>query len=233
MTTRRTHRDEYVDKLRALNAVVRGWANYYRAVNPTATFQDLDHYVWLRLQKWLQGKYRIGTMQVDERYMRRREGPRGGQLEFVALDEGTGQWVWRFKATDTKLVHYRPRFKQHWPNSYLERKRVEPYELPTLKTMWTGHTEAPVDAATRRLVLARAKGHCERCGERAKLFVNHIHRVKGRSRDRADNRPEMKEALCFDCHAQEHRAENIHRAKTRQRDTNGRWVKSSGEPGAG
>lgn len=56
MTTRKTLRDDYVYKIQAINAAVRGWANYYRAVNPTAAFQELDRYVWMRLRKWLEKK---------------------------------------------------------------------------------------------------------------------------------------------------------------------------------
>jgi len=233
MTSRKTLRDDEVLKLKALNAVVRGWANYYRAVNAYKTFEELDRHVWVRLQKWLQGKYRLSPRQVDKRHMRRRAGPRGGELNFAAHDASTGKWVWRFLATDTKLVHYRPSFKQHWPNPFLETVKVEPYVLPTLKTMWTGNTEAPLYEATRRVVLERARGVCERCGRSVKLTVHHIHRVGRSTRDKADNRPEMLQALCLACQAQEHRAENIHRAKSRPRSATGQWVKASGKPGAG
>jgi len=233
MTRSTTYRDDVLLKLRALNAVVRGWANYYRAVNAATTFGDLDRYVWLRLRKWLQGKYRLSPRQVERYHMRRRAGPRGGELNFAAYDASTGKWVWRFLATDTKLVHYRPRFKQHWPNPFLETVKVEPYVLPTLKTMWTGNTDAPLYEAARRVVLERAKGVCERCGRAGKLTVHHIHRVGRSTRDQADNRPEMMQALCSACQAQEHRAENIYRAKSRPRTAAGHWVKMSGKPGAG
>ncbi len=232
ITSRKTHRDDEVLKLKALNAVVRGWANYYRAVNAYKTFADLDRYVWLRLRKWLQGKYRLSPRQVAKRHMRRRAGPRGGEVNFTAHDAVTGNWVWRAMATDTILVHYPPRFKQHWPNPFLETVKVEPYVLPTLKTMWQGNNEAPLYEAARRVVLGRARGICERCGQTAKLSVHHIHRVGRSTRNNADNRPEMLQALCRACQAQEHRAENIHRAKNRPRSATGKWVKASGKPGA-
>lgn len=233
MTSRKTHRDDEVSKLKALNAVIRGWANYYRAVNTYKTFEELDRYVWLRLQKWLQGKYRLSPRQVEKHHMRRRAGPRGGELNFAAYDASTGKWVWRFLATDTKLVHYRPRFKQHWPNPFLATVKVEPYVLPTFKTMWNGNTDAPLYEAARRVVLERAKGVCERCGRRVKLTVHHIHRVGRSTRDQADNRPEMMQALCSACQVQEHRAENIYRAKSRPRAAAGHWVNASRKPGAG
>lgn len=218
MTSRKTLKDDELLKLQAINAVVRGWANYYRAVNPMETFQKLDRYVWLRLRKWLQKKYRLGPMQVMTRYMHRRAGPQGGWKEFALWDEANGRWVWRYRAQQTRLAYHRPSFKQHWPNPYLEPVKAEPYVLPTLKTMWNGTTEAPLHAASRREVLGRAKGHCERCGNKAKVIVHHKNRVKGRPRDQADNRPEMLEALCEACHWQEHRAERIYRNKARRKD---------------
>jgi hypothetical protein len=166
--------------------------------------------------------------------MRRQAGPRGGALNFAAYDASTRHWVWRAQATDTKLVYYRPRFKQHWPNPFLEtvKVKVEPFVLPTLKTMWNGNTEAPLYEAARRVALGRARGVCERCGRTVKLTVHHIHRVGRGTRNTADNRPEMLQALCPACQAQEHRAENIHRAKSRPRSATGQWVKASGKPGA-
>src|SRR5947209_4763098 len=47
MTSSNTTNDDYLHKIQAINAVVRGWATYYRAVNPTETFHGLDAYVWL------------------------------------------------------------------------------------------------------------------------------------------------------------------------------------------
>ena len=45
MTGRKTLNDDYLHKLEAINSLVRGWASYYRAVNPSRTFDKLDR--WL------------------------------------------------------------------------------------------------------------------------------------------------------------------------------------------
>jgi RNA-directed DNA polymerase len=89
MTTRSSINDDYVYKIQAINAVIRGWATYYRAVNPTETFQKLDCYVWLRLKKWLEKKYGIGPKEVKRRYMPHQPGPKGGRDEFAAK---AGRW---------------------------------------------------------------------------------------------------------------------------------------------
>ncbi len=170
LTGRKTLNDDYLLKLQAINAVIRGWASYYRAVNPTETFQRLDQYVWLRLRKWLGKKHRIGPKQVRKRYMRHRPGPHGGMDDFAAQDE-QGQGVWRFRATQTKLIYYRPSLKRHWPHPYLERVEAQHYVLPTLKDLGEGNSRALEYVANRRIVLQRAAGQCERCGQRTRLVV--------------------------------------------------------------
>lgn len=139
MTTRSTLNDDYVYKIQAINAVIRGWATYYRAVNPTETFYKLDRYVWLRLKKWLEKKYGIGPKEVKRRYMPHQPGPKGGRGEFAA-QEADGAWVWRYRATQTKLICHRPTIKKHWPHPYLEKVKVEQYVLPTMKDMWQGNS---------------------------------------------------------------------------------------------
>jgi RNA-directed DNA polymerase len=218
MTDNKTFHDDYLSKLKALNAVVRGWANYYRAVNPYATFEKLENYTWLRLTKWLKKKYRLSWKQVRDRFKYHQAGPKGGMLEYAAQDEN-GKWIWRYRATQTRIVRYFPYFKRNWPNPYLEKVKSEYFELPTLKTKWNGYREAPIYTANRREVLRRATGQCERCGQRIKLTVHHKHRVNRgrRSLRNADHRPEMMEAICFKCQGQEHRAENIYYSKLRNR----------------
>jgi RNA-directed DNA polymerase len=213
MTTRSTLNDDYVYKIQAINAVIRGWATYYRAVNPTETFNKLDRYVWLRLKKWLEKKYEIGPKEVKRRYMSHQPGPKGGRDEFAA-QETDETWVWRYRATQTKLIYHRPTIKRHWPHPYLEKVKVEQYVLPTMKDMWQGNSAAPMYAANRREVLKRATGACERCGRATKLTVHHRHRVKWNKKPmQADHRPEGMEALCKSCHVKEHRAELVYRMK--------------------
>ncbi len=209
MTTRSTLNDDYVYKIQAINAVIRGWATYYRAVNPTETFNKLDRYVWLRLKKWLEKKYEIGPKEVKRRYMSHQPGPKGGRDEFAA-QETDETWVWRYRATQTKLIYHRPTIKRHWPHPYLEKVKVEQYVLPTMKDMWQGNSAAPMYATNRREVLKRATGACERCGRATKLTVHHRHRVKWSKKPmQADHRPEGMEALCKSCHVKEHRAELV------------------------
>jgi RNA-directed DNA polymerase len=219
MTNSKTLKDDYLNKLKALNAVVRGWANYYRAVNPFSTFEKLDQYVWRRLTKWLIKKYRLSSKQVWHKFKHKRKGVKGDIHEFAALDENN-HWVWRLRATQIKIRRYWPSFKRNWPNPYLEKVSKPHFELPTLPKMWNGTTQAPEYDANRREVLRRAGGQCERCGQKLPLTVHHQHRVKRGKRKlrEADHRPEMMEALCRKCQGQEHRAETIYYRKLQEKE---------------
>jgi hypothetical protein len=140
--------------------------------------------------------------------MRHRNGPEGGSAEF-ATQEAQGRWGWRARATHTPLIDYRPSWKRHWPNPYLEKKKAEHFVVPTLKTRWHGNREAPSDESNRREALTRANGWWERCGKATQLLTHHTNRVKTGKRklSQADNRAEMLEAICFACQGKAHRAE--------------------------
>jgi group II intron reverse transcriptase/maturase len=50
---RRTGMKDIRDVIRDLNPVLRGWGNYFRTGNATVKFQQIDGYVWRRLQRLL------------------------------------------------------------------------------------------------------------------------------------------------------------------------------------
>lgn len=57
ITDRSTVGDDPVNKIRAINAVVRGWANYYKFVNSSRVFCSLGMFVHKRLYLWLKAKH--------------------------------------------------------------------------------------------------------------------------------------------------------------------------------
>lgn len=75
-----TERDHtYMDEaavISQLNAVLRGWGNYYRCVPASETFRAVDHYAFWRMVRWYCHKYKWTRPQVLERRYTRDIGNR-------------------------------------------------------------------------------------------------------------------------------------------------------------
>ena len=56
------------DLLRQLNAVLRGWTNYFRHGVSKATFAYLHQFTWLRVVGWLRRKHRRATWELLHRH---------------------------------------------------------------------------------------------------------------------------------------------------------------------
>jgi RNA-directed DNA polymerase len=76
MTARKRFRDEPLLKFSALNAVLRGWMNYYRHANAKETAKNLDFWVNQRLFWWLRKRHRLPIRRILSMYKRRQNGKR-------------------------------------------------------------------------------------------------------------------------------------------------------------
>jgi RNA-directed DNA polymerase len=56
ITERRRVSNPLSEVIKFLNRVIRGWRNYFRIGNCTLKFQQLDHYVRIRLEQWVRSK---------------------------------------------------------------------------------------------------------------------------------------------------------------------------------
>jgi RNA-directed DNA polymerase len=65
LTDYRTVAGDVVEVIAALNAVLRGWGNYFRTGNAYRQFHALDEYVYERLQRW---HWRRGGQRARHRY---------------------------------------------------------------------------------------------------------------------------------------------------------------------
>jgi RNA-directed DNA polymerase len=69
--TRQGTNNALSDLLRQLNAVLRGWTNYFRHGVSSATFGYLRHYTWWRVVRWLRRKHRhTGWKKLRARFLR-------------------------------------------------------------------------------------------------------------------------------------------------------------------
>ncbi|MDQ2903488.1 MAG: reverse transcriptase domain-containing protein [Chloroflexota bacterium] len=57
LTARESSGDDVARKIRALNALTRRWANYYRFANVSEEFQDLERFIHMRMYYWLKAKH--------------------------------------------------------------------------------------------------------------------------------------------------------------------------------
>jgi group II intron reverse transcriptase/maturase len=64
-------RPSLADKIRQLNPLLRGWGNYFRRINSTQHFRKVDLYVWWKLCRWLERKYRGTGMSASPAFLKK------------------------------------------------------------------------------------------------------------------------------------------------------------------
>ena len=182
-----------------VNAIVRGWTNYYRyAHNISAVAGRLAHVVFWRVAHYLGKKHRQSLRKVMRRHYTR--DPRTGcKALFVQMpDEGKGSssryFIWHKRPQRLLLVAK-------------EAARVESVKS-RLNTSWaTGHS------LTRRAE-ARAEAHetCQGCGRSGvPLFLHHRNRLRNAERVRKGHGNVAQSGfdqqgilLCQSCHSEHH-----------------------------
>lgn len=69
LTARHKHR-RLADLLRSVNAVLRGWCNYFHHGVSSKTFQYLDHFTWWRIFGWLRKRHAgLGQRELVRRHL--------------------------------------------------------------------------------------------------------------------------------------------------------------------
>jgi 5-methylcytosine-specific restriction endonuclease McrA len=192
ITTPSTHACSVRAKIRALNAHLRGWANYYRyAYNASRVFAAVDHFAFWRMAHWLGRKYRCSMPRVMRRFKRRADGSVTLGVEKSAV----------FRIFSVKRDSLRQRT---FPN---------PYELPqadlvrefchTKGRLWTGQEDRPGMTDLRWLVLRRDFYRCRNCGcdvTADAAEVDHIRPVRRYKRPIDANVKGNLQSLCINCH---------------------------------
>lgn len=174
-------------KIKALNAVLRGWANYYKyATDSSRVFNDLDTFVWENLTDWLGRKYKMSVAQVCK-YKLDRNYP----LTMNGI-------------TLVKTQRYGDKYTQSHtdkPNVYLENRDRKTETLPD-DDPWLGNQETR-DMDKRWETLERDDWTCQDCGtymDRGQAQVHHIRMYKGYSSPEGADRLENLVSLCEECH---------------------------------
>jgi hypothetical protein len=183
-----------LDLVLSVNALVRGWANYYRyAHNASQRFASLRNMVYWLTAHYLGRKHRCSL----QRIMRTHYGtdPQTGQQAlYTSINNGTKRvCVWN--KPPRRLSLFGPLVPGHDMQS-----------LPW--TSWAGGRSTE----QRQTLRAAAGGRCQHCGQTsAQLVVHHPHRLS-RTKKRthrpapviASGQEQTVKLLCPACHRQHH-----------------------------
>src|SRR2546427_5248141 len=109
-------------KILALNSIVRGWCQYYRASSsPQIIFGHIQQEIFWGMAHWLGHKYKINMPEIMKRY-----------------SEGI-----TFRTKSTRLVmpnEYKAKrlLTKTWHNPYTEKEKIEREKLIVLDSLWIG-----------------------------------------------------------------------------------------------
>lgn len=194
-----------------INAIIRGWANYYRFVNSAKIFAGLDWWLNDRVIRRIMRHRMIGITEVINMFKRRQTTN--------SMKKACNRWnlkagdVWLMKASDIKIRRYYPTL-ENWQNPY--RKKDTPVEDleeqgPMIKPRFTGlHQEDGEWLELRRKVLLRDNYTCQECGSQDDLEVHHR---KGRISNGKDSEANCV-TLCKGCHQKRTNVQMASKRKT-------------------
>ena len=192
-------------KIAASNRVLRGWANYYKAVNSSHQLWTGDFLAERLFRQWYRRKYGMG---VREYLSKVRKGSR------VVLWRGDAR-AELYRMSSNKSMHTSLNSKLVWKYRSIK----NPYISPNAIVTHTSDTDenpvidipdilpipAPYNDETylsnRLLAFERDGWKCTQCGSRENLQAHHIEPVpKGTFDPTVVHRVENLQTLCADCH---------------------------------
>jgi hypothetical protein len=186
------------DAIIQMSAMFRGWCNYYRyATGPQATFSDLSNYTWWSYAHYVARKHRLSIAPMIKQ---ERQAGRLGQVEKHGRKSNTVKVFVGEKALVLELFPPRP--------GQIRALATTGQWTVDLKPVIPMNWQSGRSLVTRMAALERAKGTCERCGERPVAHVHHTVPVRRRAplaRIMSDSAQRYTAtALCAECHLEMH-----------------------------
>ncbi len=194
MTGRKGFNDNPMFKFMALNAVLRGWMNYYRHCNTSRIAHWLDHWVHLRVAKWLVDRHESCYREILKRYLKQQ-----GSRKNFAVKRTDGSDLYLYMMAGVHITPYHPKTRT---NPYLQANPevddVMTPDIPIPDDPWNGRAEVAYNnwRNVRDEVLERDGYRCTVCGSQVNLDVHHITPKRKGGQDV----PENLETLCEKCH---------------------------------
>jgi RNA-directed DNA polymerase len=182
-----TVNDSLQAKIEALNRVIRGWCQYYRATSsPGKTFSTLHHELFWDMAHWLGRKYKISMPEVMRRY---RIGNTFGTKTIQLV-------------MPTTFTAKRLRTKS-WHNPYTEKEAIIREKLLAYDTLWTGKEDRPGWSDRREEVILTKGTTCYVCGtilHPSAVEIDHvIPRARFKDPMEADRMKHL-QPICTSCH---------------------------------
>ena len=175
LTDRSATGHDVVNKFRAINQLITGWTNYYKFVNSSDVFSELQRYVHMRIYHWLRYKHsNVSAKGSVGKYV---------IMKYLGRHPRTGHncWhvygMWLKSLTDTRMKRYRI----NWPengNPYLEPENYSRLtyveSVPIKANAWTGESQQRSWAVARQERLMMVGNRCEECGSTKALDAHHV-----------------------------------------------------------
>jgi len=195
LTKRNTFYQSPLEKIHALNRVMRGWNQYYEYVNATRTASELTYWANDRLFLWLKKRHKKGARWVLKNYRHQEQRGRHQRWNLGVKDQ-EGHMVFLYHMTD---LHRRIYYARKHPHPYLTPVTVsDAFPQMPFPAFWEGRTTPEkADWATLRLAaLERDSYRCTQCGDTHQLHVHHILPRHRHGTNQLDNL----QTLCKSCH---------------------------------
>jgi RNA-directed DNA polymerase len=180
---------DVVNKIRALNRVIKGWGNYYRHVQSSHQRKMLEHWTYWAVWRWLRRKHDLGAKALYARFQTKT--PSG--KSYLGY-----KGVYLFDMTRIKFEKYIAHPSQS-PYLLDEASLTIQDEQPIALEMWDGTSSQNSYAIHRQDLLAIYGQTCQQCGKQELPGRLHTHHIKARKDGGTDNLMNLI-LLCQDCH---------------------------------
>jgi group II intron reverse transcriptase/maturase len=223
--------------LTRLDALIRGWAEYYRRCGSGRTFRALDHYIWWRVFRTTLRNARAPKGRGHESHRRHYRAHylpyRCDANPAIRRHRGRNYGIWldakRTRALIVPMLSHR-HIRYPWAhpqgNPYVptERAKLEAdRQLARLLAevspppAWWDPTYGPEWPDVRSAAIKRANGVCEACGRNLRkghTQVHHVALLRTFRRTRTANLLENLRVLCTQCHHTTHQSRSMGPAAT-------------------
>jgi RNA-directed DNA polymerase len=207
LTSRNTTYLPETTRLHNLNAVVRGWSEYYKYTFPFKTVESITRYAWHRYLLWLLKKHKGSRkMQLIKQKTKKIFGRKRWTAEMKHGDKIQTVYQWQPTRKELKRTKYRQKGRKGFPHPYLQAvpnddqylKGNKGVDKSVFRVVTAQRVDAPLHFTEIRLqALMRDDFQCSRCGAVEKLEVHH---KKGLN----SNKLEDLVTLCQSCHLSTH-----------------------------